>query len=117
MLAGVRTDVLLLRALHIIIRAFLAIASAFWVLILLELAPVLVVSGMDGVRAKLLHIWSMGKFGPSWSCQDSIQLIHEGYTDIILFLLLTWAAVELKRFLHRRMVEYNQFRQIPADSR
>lgn len=68
---GVRTDVLLLRALRIIIRVFLVVASAFWVLILLELTPVMVLSGVDGVRAKLLHIWSMGRFEPSWSCQDS----------------------------------------------
>lgn len=108
---------LLVRALHVITRVFLVVAWVFWVLILLELTPVLVLSGMDGVRAKLLHIWSMGRFEPSWSCQDSLQLVHEGYADIILFLLLTWGAVELKRFLHHRMVEYSQLRQIPADSR
>jgi hypothetical protein len=115
--AGVRTSVLLLKALHIIIRAFLVIASAFWLLILLELMPVLVLSGMDGVRGKLLHIWSMGKTGLPWTCQDSLHLVHEGYTDLILFLLLTWAAVELKRFLHRRMAGYSRLPQIPADTR
>jgi hypothetical protein len=111
--------VLLLRALHITVRAFLVLASAFWMLISLELLPVLAYSGMDGVRAKLLHIWSMGKLDLTfpWICQDSLLLVHQGYTDIILFLLLTWAGVELKRFLHRRMVQSGRLAQIPADTR
>lgn len=110
---------LLLKAFHIVLRAFLVLACAFWMLMLLELLPVLAFSGVDGVRAKLLHIWSMGKVALEvpWSCQDSLSLLHEGYTDLILFLLLTWAAVEAKRFLHRRMAQYARLAQIPADTR
>lgn len=44
-------------------------------------------------------------------------MIHEGYTDLILFLLLTWAALECKRFLYRRMAaEQRRRSQIPAPS-
>lgn len=107
---------LVLRALHLFIRVFLVLAGAIWLLIVLELAPVLAFSGMDGVRGKLLRIWNVNHDIP-WICQDSLSQVHEGYTDIILFLLLTWAAVELKRFLSRRLVETARLSQIPADNR
>lgn len=100
------TTVLLLKALHIIIRALLVIACAFWLLIFLELLPVVVANGMDGLHGKLLQIWSIGKPQPAWSCEDSLQILHDGYTDIILFLLLTWASLELKRFLDRRIHQH-----------
>lgn len=108
---------LLLKALHLVVRAFLVIACAFWLLILLELTPGLVYGGMDGVQGKLLHIWSMGRLEIDSGCPDAVRLIHEGYTDIILFLLLTWAAVELKRFLSRRMLQTARSPQIPAATR
>lgn len=103
--AGVRRSVLLLKALHIVIRAFLVLACALWLLIIIELLPVAVTHGMDGLRGKLLHIWSIGRLDLPWSCRGSLQLVHEGYTDIIFFLLLTWAGLELKRFLERRLSE------------
>jgi len=88
-----------LKALHLAIRAILVLACAFWALILIELLPAFFVTGMNGVRGKLMHIWSLGKFDLEWSCQASLQLLHEGYTDLLVLVLLTWALVELKRFL------------------
>lgn len=84
-------NVLLLKLFHIVVRAFLVLASALWLLILLELLPVLAYGGMEDVHGKLLHIWSMGKidFDLPWTCENSLRPVHEGYTDIILFLLLT----------------------------
>ncbi|HKD14660.1 MAG TPA: hypothetical protein VKE71_08945 [Candidatus Angelobacter sp.] len=97
--------VILLRAIHLVIRILLVLACAFWALIVLELLPPLVFNGMDGVRAKLVYIWTLGRAAPGWSCQDTLQLLHEGYTDLLIFLALTWMLAELKRFLYRRMVE------------
>ncbi|HEY6251735.1 MAG TPA: hypothetical protein VI685_17395 [Candidatus Angelobacter sp.] len=90
---------IVLRALYLAIRVVLALAFALWVLILVELLPVLFTTGMGGVRSKLMYIWSLGKFDLPWTCQDSLQLIHEGYTDLLVFVLLTWGLLELKRFL------------------
>src|SRR5262249_16667610 len=97
--------VILLRAIHLVIRILLVLACAFWALIVLELLPPLVFNGMDGVRAKLVYIWTLGRAAPGWSCQDTLQLLHEGYTDLLIFLALTWMLAELKRFLYRRMGE------------
>lgn len=94
---------IVLRAFHIATRAILVLASFFWVLIALELVPALVINGMEGVREKLVHIWTMNRANLFGSCQDSLQLLHEGYTDLLIFLLLTWAAVEVNRFLRRRI--------------
>jgi hypothetical protein len=98
--------VIVLRALHITVRAILVLACAFWVLIVLELVPPLVVSGLDGARGKLLHIWTLDRVGLFGGCHDSLQVVHEGYTDLIIFLLLTWAAVEVNRFLRRRIAAH-----------
>jgi len=108
-------SVMLLRALHIVIRIFLVLACAFWALILLEILPPLVVSGLDGARGKLVHIWSMGRLDLSYSCADSLQLLHEGYTDLIILLLLTWTLVELNRFLHRRIAALSRVDSIPTE--
>jgi hypothetical protein len=105
---------MLLKALHIVIRAFLVVASAFWLLIVLELLPVAVANGMDGMRDRLLQIWSIGGSQRAWSCQDSLHLVHDGYTDIILFLILTWASLELKRFVDRRMQHRSRLAADPA---
>lgn len=93
-----------LKASYLAIRVFLVLVCALWVLILVEILPAFLMTGIAGVRGKLVHIWSMGKVNPDlpWSCQDSLQLIHEGYTDLFVFVLLTWALLELKRFLDRR---------------
>ena len=111
-------NVVLLKLFHIVVRAFLVLASALWLLILLELLPVLAYGGMEGVHGKLLHIWSMDKidFDLPWTCENSLRLVHEGYTDIILFLLLTWAALELKRFLQRQIAEYGRLSRISTDT-
>ena len=98
-------SVILLRAIHLVIRVLLVLACAFWALIVLELMPPLFFNGMDGVRAKLVYIWTLGRTAPGWSCQDTLQLLHEGYTDLLIFLALTWLLAELKRFLYRRLVE------------
>lgn len=111
MQAGVRTSVIVLRALHITIRAILVLACAFWLLIALELIPPLLASGVDGLRGKLMHIWMLGQIGQFESCQNSLQVLHQGYTDLILFLLLTWAALEVKRFLSRRILEQAQLQR------
>ena len=94
---------IILRALHICIRAFLVLACAFWLLICLEIIPALLLHGVEGAQGKLVRVWSMGRWDSPWTCQDSIQLLHEGYTDLFIFLLLTWGLVELKRFLSRRI--------------
>lgn len=93
-----------LKALHLTIRVVLVLAAALWVLILLEVLPAFLTTGMSGVRGKLLHIWTMGKINLDlpWTCQDSLQLVHEGYSDLLVFVLLTWALLELRRFLDRR---------------
>jgi len=72
-------------------------------LIALELLPAVVTGGLDGARQKLIQIWSIGRPIFLASCQNSVQLLHEGYTDLFIFLLLTWAAVEVNRFLRRRI--------------
>jgi hypothetical protein len=94
----------LLKALHLAIRVVLVLAYAFWALILVEVVPAFFVTGINGVRGKLLHIWSMGKLNldAPWTCQDSLQLVHEGYTDLLVLVLVTWGLLELKRFLERR---------------
>ena len=99
-------NVVLLRALRISLRLLLVFAGAFWALISLEILPPLFLDGLGGAREKLTHIWSMGKLNLDLpgSCQDSLHLLHEGYTDLIVFLLLTWALLEAKRFLDRRLV-------------
>jgi hypothetical protein len=97
-------SVIVLKALHLIVRMFLVLAGALWVLISLEILPPLFVTGEEGLRSKLVHIWSLGEHAVPLTCQDSLHLLHEGYTDLFLFLLLTWAAVEVKRFLYRRIV-------------
>ena len=93
-----------LKALYLAIRVFLVLVCAFWALILVEVLPAFLMTGIAGVRGKLLHIWSMGKINldQPWSCQDSVQLVHEGYTDLLVFVLLSWGLLELKRFLDRR---------------
>ena len=111
---GVRRSVLVLRGLHIAIRIFLVLACAFWSLIALEIFPALFVQGLDGARTRLVHIWSMGKVQPQWSCQDSLQLLHEGYTDLILLVLLTWVLLEVKRFLDRRIAANAGIQFIPT---
>ena len=88
-----------LKALHLTIRVILVLAAALWVLMLVEVLPAFLTTGIAGVRDKLVHIWSLGKFDGLWTCQDSLQLIHEGYTDLLIFVLLTWALLEAKRFL------------------
>ena len=93
---------IVLKALHLAIRVILVLASAFWLLICLELLPPLLQEGLDGMRGKLVHLWSIGRL--SFNCHDSLQVLHEGYTDVIIFLLLTWILVEIKRYLYRRMV-------------
>lgn len=103
---------IVLKALHIAVRAVLVLASAFWLLICLELLPPLMSNGLDGMRAKLVHIWSIGRL--PLNCQDSLQIVHEGYSDIIIFLLLTWALVELKRYLYRRMGVISRVEFIPT---
>jgi hypothetical protein len=87
------------------LRVLLVLACAFWALISLEILPPLFLNGLDAARQKLAHVWSMGKlnFDLPGSCQDSLQLLHEGYTDLIVLLLLTWALLESKRFLDRRL--------------
>lgn len=94
---------LVLRGLLIAIRIFLVLACAFWSLIVLEIFPALFVQGLDGARARLVYIWSTGKVQTQWSCQNSLQLLHEGYTDLLVLVFLTWALLELKRFLDRRI--------------
>ena len=96
-------SVILLRGIHLVTRVLLVLACAFWALILVELLPVLAFSGVQGVREKLVYIWTRGGIGPGLACQDTLQLLHEGYTDLLIFLALTWMLVELKRFLYRRM--------------
>lgn len=108
---GVLTSVMVLRAFHIAVRAILVVACTFWILIALELVPPAVISGLDGVREKLLHIWTLDRVGLLRNCQDSVQLLHEGYTDLIIFLLLTWAAVEVNRFLRRRIAAHTELPQ------
>lgn len=105
---------MVLRALHIAIRALLVLACAFWALICLEILPALLVQGVDGARARLVHVWSMGKLELPWSCQNSLQLLHEGYTDLIILLLLTWALLEVKRFLDRRIAVASRPEFIPT---
>jgi hypothetical protein len=85
------------------VRAILVLACAFWLLIVLELIPPLLAGGLDAARGKLVHIWALGRLGFSATCQDSLQLLHEGYTDLIIFLLLTWTTVEVNRFLYRQV--------------
>lgn len=97
---------IVLRAFHIATRAILVLAAVFWVLIALELLPSLVINGMEGVREKLVYIWTMNRADLFASCQDSLQLLHEGYTDLLIFLMLTWAAVEVNRFLRRRIAAH-----------
>lgn len=106
----------MLRALHLTIRVVLVLAAALWVLIVVEVLPAFLTTGMSGVRGKLLHIWSMGKINPDvpWTCQDSLQLIHEGYTDLLVFVLLTWGLLEVKRFLVRRIAA---LKFIPTEGR
>lgn len=99
-------SVIVLRAFHIATRAILVLASVFWVLIALELVPALVINGIEGVREKLVHIWTMNRADLFASCPDSLQLLHEGYTDLLVFLMLTWAAVEVNRFLRRRIAAH-----------
>lgn len=86
-------------------RVVLVLVCAFWALIFVEVLPAFLTTGINGVRDKLLHVWSMGKINldAPWSCQDSLQLVHEGYTDLLVFVLLTWGLLELKRFLSRRL--------------
>lgn len=97
-------DVTFLRALHLAIRIVLVLACAFWTLILVEIVPAFFITGMNGVRDKLVHIWSMGKIklDAPWSCQDSLQLVHEGYTDLLVLIFATWGLLEVRRFLERR---------------
>lgn len=108
---------MVLKALYLAVRAALVLACAFWALILMEILPAFLVTGISGVREKLLHIWSTGKVNLDlrWSCQDSLQLIHEGYTDLLVFVLLTWALLELKRFLALRLAAaaHPNFRPTP----
>ena len=92
---------IILRALYICIRAFLVLACAFWLLICLQIIPTLLLYGVGAARGKLVHIW--GGWESPLTCQDSIQLLHQGYTDLFIFLLLTWGLVELKRFLSRHI--------------
>lgn len=107
------TTEMLLKALHIVVRAFLVLSGALWLLIIVEMLPVAVASGVDGVHGKLVQIWSMGKLEPAWECESALHLVHQGYTDVILFLLLTWAGLELKRFLERRIRERSQVTDAP----
>lgn len=93
-----------LKASYLAIRVLLVLVCALWALILVEVLPAFLVTGMDGVRGKLVHIWSMGKFNTPWSCQDSLQLVHEGYTDLLVFVLLSWGLLELKRLLDKRII-------------
>src|SRR5215510_10230221 len=95
--------VMVLRALHLAVRAFLVLACAFWALAGLEIFPALFAQGLDGARAKLFHIWSLGNLDLASDCVGSLRLLHEGYTDLIIFILLTWMLVELNRFLRRRI--------------
>jgi|SRR5215469_8512159 len=92
------------KASYLAIRVLLVLVSALWVLILVEVLPAFLMTGLNGVRSKLVHIWSLGKFDTPWGCQDSVQLLHEGYTDLLVFVLLSWGLVELKRFLERRFI-------------
>src|SRR5215472_5002763 len=94
------------KALYLAIRVLLVLVCALWVLILVEVLPAFLMTGLGGVRGKLFHIWNMGKLhlDVPWTCQDSLQLVHEGYTDLLVFVLLSWGLVELKRFLERRFI-------------
>jgi hypothetical protein len=109
-------DVTVVRTFHLAIRVVLVLACAFWALILVEVVPAFFVTGINGVRGKLMHIWSMGKInldGP-WSCQDSLQLVHEGYTDLLVLVLATWGLLEVKHFLEKRGATW---RLVPTEDR
>lgn len=94
---------MLLKLLYLTVRVVLALACALWALILVELLPVYITGGMSGVRAKLMQIWGITGVDLPWTCYDSLQIVHEGYTDLLFFAFLTWAILELKRFLSRRI--------------
>ncbi|HWX55433.1 MAG TPA: hypothetical protein VN176_12650 [Verrucomicrobiae bacterium] len=94
----------LLKTLHFVVRMVLVMACAFWAVTLCAVLPSLISEGLDGLHGKLSHLWMMGRFTLPWTCTDSLQIIHEGYTDLLLMLLATWGALELKRFLRRRMM-------------
>lgn len=108
-------DVILLKALHLAIRVVLVAACAFWALILVEVVPAFFITGINGVRDKLVHIWSMGKINleTPWSCQDSLQLVHEGYTDLLVLIFATWGLLEVKRFLDRRFFNLSRSEGVP----
>lgn len=90
------------RAILLATRALLLLIYLFWLVLLLLLVPPAFSNGLGGVRDQLTHIWMIGLPLPH-SCDDSLQAIHEGYTTLILLLLITWGAVELNRFLAQRL--------------
>jgi hypothetical protein len=101
---GVIDSMRLLRALYLASRILLVLAAVYWALLLCLIGPALFSYGLDGARGKLFHVWAPGQLSEPWRCADSLRILHEGYTSMILLLLLTWTTLEVKRFLRRRLL-------------
>jgi hypothetical protein len=85
-------------------RILLVLASGYWVLLLCLIVPPLISHGLDGARGTLFHVWAVGRLSENWNCADSLRLLHAEYTNLIVLLLLTWATLEVKRVLRRKLL-------------
>jgi hypothetical protein len=91
----------MMKVLDFVLRAFVTLMGVFWLFFTVLLIGQFVTHGLAGVQAKLMHIWLMSVPFEDRNCAALIEVVHRGYGGLILMLLVTWAAIELMRFVDR----------------
>ena len=83
--------------LRVLSGAALIVAAILWTTLAIRVVAALIAGGVDGARGVLHRLLFWGAFfGPL--DQDPIVTLSRGYECLFVYLVITWALVEIYRY-------------------